>query len=520
MSQQSKMRIKFFPEPNLVFGAKQPAQDPRDGLILYGPNEPLAPSRVRVGVVGTTQAVGFYKDFVTALRKPIYSTKRKYAVVKSDEIARPSFPGFQAVFGVKWDSKPDIVELLDEKLLNASIREPNVKRRVTGLVNLYLNAIKRATSDEDQQVDIWFVVVPVALYKACRPNSAGRQLGKGTINYVKLTQAGQTTLGFEEENYVEEVQKLLDSSSDFHHVLKASVIHEKINTPLQIALESTLQFRDKNSGKLFDQNIKAHLAWTQSTTLYYKLGRLPWRLSDIREGVCYLGIIFKKLNRDGGDKSVCSAAQMFLTDGDGSVFRGNIGLWETKENEFHLNKDSAEALLGAALDDYFYKWQKYPNEFFIHGRSNFTDDEWKGFCLALAQRKASTQLVGITIKDINALKFYRRVDSQPSNYGVMRGQALIVSDDEAHLFTRGFIPRLNTSTSLEIPNPLQIKINRGEADIEVVIKDILALTKLNYNACIHADGLPVTLRFSNVIGSILTATSTWQASQKQFKYYI
>ena len=34
---------------------------------------------------------------------------------------------------------------------------------------------------------------------------------------------------------------------------------------------------------------------------------------------------------------------------------------------------------------------------------------------------------------------------------------------------------------------------------------ILGLTKLNYNACIYGDGEPVTLRFSDTIGDILTA---------------
>ena len=91
---------------------------------------------------------------------------------------------------------------------------------------------------------------------------------------------------------------------------------------------------------------------------------------------------------------------------------------------------------------------------------------------------------------------------------------------ESYLFTRGFIPRLNTSSSLEIPNPLHIKITRGTANIETVMRDILALTKLNYNSCIFGDGLPVTLRFSDSIGNILTATSEWKTDTRQFKYYI
>jgi hypothetical protein len=48
----------------------------------------------------------------------------------------------------------------------------------------------------------------------------------------------------------------------------------------------------------------------------------------------------------------------------------------------------------------------------------------------------------------------------------------------------------------------------------------MALTKLNYNACIFGDGKPVTLRFSDNIGSILTATENLKEERRQFRYYI
>lgn len=45
----------------------------------------------------------------------------------------------------------------------------------------------------------------------------------------------------------------------------------------------------------------------------------------------------------------------------------------------------------------------------------------------------------------------------------------------------------------EVPNPLYIDVCRGKSEIDVVLNDLLALTKLNYNTCIFADGVPVTL---------------------------
>ena len=60
----------------------------------------------------------------------------------------------------------------------------------------------------------------------------------------------------------------------------------------------------------------------------------------------------------------------------------------------------------------------------------------------------------------------------------------------------------------------------GSADIKQILKDIMALTKLNYNACIFADGEPVTLRFADKIGDILTAAKSIKALPLAFKYYI
>ena len=53
-----------------------------------------------------------------------------------------------------------------------------------------------------------------------------------------------------------------------------------------------------------------------------------------------------------------------------------------------------------------------------------------------------------------------------------------------------------------------------------VMRDVLALTKLNYNACIYGDGMPVTLRFADAVGDVLTAGPLNDVPPLAFKYYI
>jgi hypothetical protein len=66
-----------------------------------------------------------------------------------------------------------------------------------------------------------------------------------------------------------------------------------------------------------------------------------------------------------------------------------------------------------------------------------------------------------------------------------------------------------------------VSIICGAQPIEQVLKDILALTKLNYNTCQYGDGSPVTLRFADAVGEILTAGPVQpNSSPLPFKFYI
>ena len=513
----------FIPEPKMMFGFDQTTEDPRDGLILFGPHESLRPFKVRVGLIGTSESLTNYKSYASRINKPIFSTKTNYGIIKNVEIKRPSYPGFEAIYEIELPVEPELFVPIDANELNKIIYKEKIKRKRTSeLVELYLNKIKEVSNKEDIDIDIWYVVVTRELYFACKPKSKGKEVSTETLKIINLQQMGQTFMPFPgQEEFYSDVQKYYDSSEDFHDLMKARVIQEKIKIPIQIIVETTLEFREKQTRQRYDDYLCAHLAWTQTTTLYYKLGKLPWKLHDIREGVCYLGLVFKKLNLSSEKGHVCSAAQMFLKDGDGAVFRGNIGLWMSEDDKnFHLDEKEAENLLGMALDDYKAKKPDYPKEMFIHGRANFSDREWNGFLKALEKRSAKTNLNGIVIKDVNEFKLLRSVENEISNYGVLRGLAWVINKSEGYLFTRGYIQRIMTSNSLEIPNPLYIKIARGNVDIGTVMTDILALTKLNYNACIYGDGLPVTLRFSDLIGNILTSTPEFRTDQRQFKYYI
>jgi len=208
---------------------------------------------------------------------------------------------------------------------------------------------------------------------------------------------------------------------------------------------------------------------------------------------------------------------MFLDSGDGVVFKGAVGPWYSpKSREFHMSNKAARALVALAVKTYKESSTdgkpQPPRELFIHGRTTFNDEEWTAFKEAVDAR---TNLVGVKIRTENGFRLYRR-----GSHPVLRGLAYIQDERTAYLWTSGFVPRIQTYDGKEVPRPLSIEVCRGEADIRTVLTDIMALTKLNYNACKFGGGSPVTLRFADAVGEILTAGPVEAEAPLSFKYYI
>ena len=124
-------------------------------------------------------------------------------------------------------------------------------------------------------------------------------------------------------------------------------------------------------------------------------------------------------------------------------------------------------------------------------------------------------LVGVRIAPSKGLKLYTRREMP-----VLRGTALRITDRRAFLWTKGFIPRLRTYPGWEVPNPLVVDVNKGNADLRTVMEDVMCLTKVNFNSCVFSDGLPVTLKFADAVGEILTAAPVGDLPPLPFRHYI
>ena len=153
---------------------------------------------------------------------------------------------------------------------------------------------------------------------------------------------------------------------------------------------------------------------------------------------------------------------------------------------------------------------------FIHGRTTFDEDEWHAFEEAAPP---GTNVVGVRIKSTQGeTKLFREGD-----YPVLRGTALLLDPKNANLWTNGYLPQLDTYIGPETPNPLFITTLRSKhrmPPLTTILDDIMGLTKINYNSCNFNDGLPVTVRFANMVGEVLTMGSAKGADRQPFKFYV
>ena len=284
---------------------------------------------------------------------------------------------------------------------------------------------------------------------------------------------------------------------------------------LQIVRDTTLtpHLFIENGRLIREPEDPATVAWNLSTTAFFKASGKPWKLASVRPGVCYVGLVYKMDGTNLNNGNACCGAQMFLDSGDGVVFRGAVGPWYSKDTgEFHLSKEKAHELMNLVVESYRDLHGKPPIELFIHGKTRFDDDEWEGFKSAVPHQ---TDLVGVRIRPNSGLKLYR-LGTMP----VLRGTAYLSTSRKGYLWTKGFIPRLDTYPGWEVPNPLLIEIHRGEADLLRVMTDVMGLTKINFNTCRFADGQPVTLRFADAVGEILTAAPVPDLPPLPFRHYI
>lgn len=482
-------KTRVFDEPVLEFGDGGHHCDPRQGLREFGPLQPRSGDVVHVGVIGTDDTVAGFSEFLEETAIGIESTNKQLINLN------PDFPGLgnQNPFRCKFEvtnGATAIISRSQVKDICAIGKHDDAVREAVEMVTQQLTALTESSG----KPDVIVLALPVPLIEKL-------------VN-AKSDEGGDE--GEDEESVRAEI--LLD----FRDLLKAKTLH--IDVPTQIVWPDTWDDAAKIPRKVKrDSNrqtqAKATRAWNLLNALFYKAGKVPWRLLPDDAGLrtSFLGIGFY---RDvDGQQLWTSTAQMFDERGRGLILRGARAQTESRGRHPYLTAQDADDLVTQSVAAYKSHHRHVPARIVILKTSRFRPEEAEGIDSAL--RRAGIELSDLVwVQESAPIAVFR-----DGNYPVLRG-TFIDLRGKGLLYTRGSVPYYGTYPGLRVPRPLLlVPHENSDSAITKVAEEVLALTKVNWNSTQFDQKLPAPIKAAREVGRILKHIEFGTAVSPDFRRY-
>lgn len=478
-------KAHVFDEPMLEFGDGAQHCDPRQGLREHGPLQPRSGDVIRVGVIGTDDTVAGFTEFLGETGRGIESGNKQLINLN------PDFPGLgnQNPFRCKFEVPDGATATISRRQVNEITgigRHDEAVRRAVELVTSQLSALVEGSA----KPDVIVLALPIPLIE-------------------KLVNAKS-----EEEDTDDD-----DDGGDmlnFRDLLKGKTLH--LPVPTQIVWPDTWDDAAKIPRKVKrDSNrqtqVKATRAWNLLNALFYKAGKVPWRLlpDQAEYRTSFLGIGFY---RDiDGQQLWTSTAQMFDERGRGLILRGARAQTETRGRHPYLTAKDAEALVGQSIAAYKAHHRHVPARLVVLKTSRFRPEEAEGIDAALG--KSGIEMSDLVwVQESSPIAIFR-----DGNYPVLRG-TFVDLGGKGLLYTRGSVPFYGTFPGLRVPRPLLlVPHENSDSKILTLAKDVLALTKVNWNTTQFDQKLPAPIKAAREVGRILRHVEFGTVVSSDFRRY-
>jgi hypothetical protein len=484
------MRIDFLQEPELGFGTDRHI-DIRFGLMNYGPLDyasPLAPKNIRLGIVGTPQTIEGVQRWLERCRDGIPAKPSRQPNLF------PRFPGFSldTNFRASFVMDSQLQRSISEREFDELGKNPSSGRIVVEAAQLFFTELQHLAQETNANVLV--CAVPMSL-----------------LNIMQRDDEGNLESGSDTDDGEKETRL------DFHDLLKARAMVE-LRKPTQLILPMTYDKTKRRRQKRRPDKVRqlqdeATRAWNIHTALYYKAGGKPWRL--IRDPsqltACYVGVGFYKTLDES--KLLTSIAQVFDERGDGIIVRGAVANISKDDLQPHLQASDAYDLLDDALEKYREEHRTLPARVVLHKTSVYNPDELDGFLEAARnQRVDSVDLISVR----HTLTRLFRIGAYPP----LRGTWLSLDDQTHILYTRGSVDFFSTYPGMYVPRPIQFRCEYTDQTPRFLAREILALTKMNWNNTQFDGAEPITIRAARQVGAILKYVDENTVVQPRYSFYM
>jgi hypothetical protein len=482
-------KTRVFDEPVLEFGDGGQHCDPRQGLREFGPLQPRSGDVVLVGVIGTDETVEGFTDFLDETGRGIGSENKQLINLN------PDFPGLgnQNPFRCKFEVPSGATATMSRSQVNDICtvgKHDEAVRQAVEMITQQLTAL----TESSVKPDVIVLALPVLLIE-------------------KLVNATSEGGGDDAED---EEEASADILLDFRDLLKAKTLH--LDVPTQIVWPDTWDDAAKIPRKVKrDSNrqtqAKATRAWNLLNALFYKAGKVPWRLLPDDAGLrtSFLGIGFY---RDvDGQQLWTSTAQMFDERGRGLILRGARAQTESRGRHPYLTAQNADDLVTQSIVTYKAHHRHVPARIVILKTSRFRPEEAEGIDAAL--RRSGIELSDLVwLQESAPIAIFR-----DGSYPVLRG-TFIDLRGKGLLYTRGSVPYYGTYPGLRVPRPLLlVPHENSDSTIAKVAEEVLALTKVNWNSTQFDQKLPAPIKAAREVGRILKHIEFGTAVSPDFRRY-
>ncbi|NJO81707.1 MAG: hypothetical protein HC828_02335 [Blastochloris sp.] len=468
MTPQTLLTCSYLPEPLLAFGDAGLHIDPKAGIARYGPYSyaPVRghPKSVQVGFIGTAETIEKAHQWLEMCAQGVKGSEK-----------HPEFPGYQGDRGFFSNLEFDDAwnEQLTQTELHTGLTQRASRARFEYMLGLLEDKLRLLALKEFPPRYI-IIGLPNDVIRRCR-----------SVRYTD--------------------KELGVVHRDLRRAFKARAM--KYHIPTQFLRQPTMEGKDKDH--------PSKIAWNFFTGLYSKAGGIPWAPVGLEPGTCYIGIGFYRPLGSKFAMMQTSLAQAFDQHGRGLVLRGPDFEWDMKKHKGrspHLNEQQAAALMTLVLNRYQEEIKQTPRRVVVHKTSQYWDEERTGFQSVLQER--------VTRYDLLALNPQTNVRLlAESMYPPLRGTHFSVGNLD-FLYTTGFIAALEEFHAMHVPSPLRIADHIGQdSSRETLLQEILILTKMNWNSARLGGVLPITIKFSRLVGDILREVSD-REPLPQFKFYI
>ncbi len=478
-------KAHVFDEPMLEFGDGGQHCDPRQGLREHGPLQPRSGDVIRVGVIGTDDTVAGFTEFLGETGRGIESGNKQLINLN------PDFPGLgnQNPFRCKFEVPDGATATISRRQVNEITgisRHDEAVRHAVELITSQLSALVEGSA----KPDVIVLALPIPLIE-------------------KLVNAKSEVEDSDDD----------DDGGDtlnFRDLLKAKTLH--LPVPTQIVWPDTWDDAAKIPRKVKrDSNrqtqVKATRAWNLLNALFYKAGKVPWRLlpDQAEYRTSFLGIGFY---RDlDGQQLWTSTAQMFDERGRGLILRGARAQTETRGRHPYLSAKDAEELVVQSIAAYKAHHRHVPARLVVLKTSRFRPEEAEGIDAALG--KSGIEMSDLVwVQESSPIAIFR-----DGNYPVLRG-TFVDLGGKGLLYTRGSVPFYGTFPGLRVPRPLLlVPHENSDSKILTLAKDVLALTKVNWNTTQFDQKLPAPIKAAREVGRILKHVEFGTAVSSDFRRY-